>query len=150
MSESLQARPPKPAGNPWLMPYLTVPDPGAAIEFYEAAFGFTCRLTVPGPSGIDHAELAWHEAVIMLGPESELHTARAPMTTGIPSPVGLYLYTDDLMARYDAALEAGAETIEAPTVTFWGDRMFVVADPWGYKWTFAQNVADHDPHVHAR
>jgi len=135
---------------PWLVPYLTVPDPATAVDFYRRAFGFGTRTLVTAPDGaIHHAELTWHEAVIMLGPHADEHTARAPMSTGVPSPVGLYLYTNGLVAAFERALAAGAETIEEPAVTFWGDRIFIVADPWGYKWTFAQNVADHDPRVHA-
>jgi PhnB protein len=145
------ARPCKPEGTPWLTPYLTVPDPGTAVEFYKNAFGFEVRLQVAHPDGgVEHAEVAYNGAVIMLGPESEEHTARAPMTTGTPSPVGLYLYTERLLDRYEQAIAAGAETISEPSVMFWGDRVFVVADPWGYKWTFAQNVADYDPQVGAR
>ena len=144
-------RPPKPEEMPWIVPYLTVPDVSAALEFYEKAFGFERSVEVPGPSGsIDHAEMTWQTGRIMLGPESEEHTSRSPMTTGVPAPIALYVYTDDLLMRYENSLAAGAETIEEPEIKFWGDRVAIVADPYGYKWTFAQNLVDHDPMVHTR
>jgi uncharacterized glyoxalase superfamily protein PhnB len=41
----------RPAGMPWVTPYLTVKDADAALAFYERAFGFTKRNAVPGQSG---------------------------------------------------------------------------------------------------
>jgi len=144
-------RPGKPEGAPWIVPYLTVPAVRAALEFYESAFGFERRLALEGPGGdFDHAELSWQgQGRIMVGPETDDHTARAPMTSGVPAPIALYIYVDDLAALFERALAAGAAVIEDPAVRFWGDRVAILADPWGYKWTFAQNVADFDPEVFA-
>ena len=144
-------RPAKPDDMPWIVPYLTVPNVADALSFYEQAFGFERAVEVPGPTGsLDHAEMVWQTGRIMLGPESDEHTSRAPMTTGVPAPIALYVYTDNVLERYEASLQAGAETIEEPEVKFWGDRVAIVADPFGYKWTFAQNLVAHDPLVHTR
>jgi PhnB protein len=126
-----------------MLPYLTVPDPQAALDFYARGFGFTPRLVLRGPDGsIEHAEMSLETARIMIGPESEEHTARAPITTQTPCPVALYVYTPDVMRRHAEAVLAGAEVIEEPAVMPWGDRVVILADPFGYKWTFAQNLAD--------
>lgn len=145
-------RPGKPADAPWVIPYLTVPDPGAAMAFYEEAFGFERRLALGGQDGvIEHGEMTCGGGGrIMIGPEASGHSARAPMTTGVPAPIALYIYTDSVTALYRRATARGADVIEAPQVRFWGDRVAIVADPWGYKWTFAQNVADYDPNTFAR
>ncbi|MFT7622979.1 MAG: putative glyoxalase superfamily protein PhnB [Myxococcota bacterium] len=150
-------RPGKPTDAPWIIPYLTFADPGEALRFYAEAFGFVERFAQRGQDGlVEHAEMNWaedgkiKEGRIMLGPESDLHTAKAPMTSGVPAPVALYVYTDDVAALHTRAIAAGAEEIEEPAVTFWGDRVAILADPFGYKWTFAQNLADYDPTIATR
>jgi PhnB protein len=144
----MSARPCKPDGHPWIVPYLTLPNVEQALAFYERAFAFRPAVVLRGPSGaIDHAEVVWEGGRIMLGPESEEHTARAPMTSQVPSPIAIYVYTDDVAGRYHTAIKEGAEPIEEPAVMPWGDRIAILADPWGYKWTFAQNLADFYSHV---
>jgi uncharacterized glyoxalase superfamily protein PhnB len=88
----------KPCGMPWVSPYLTVMDAGASLAFYEAAFGFTTRFAKTGPDGsIMHAEMAWHDGVIMFGPEGlGGGECRSPATLGISSPVSLYVYCEDV------------------------------------------------------
>jgi PhnB protein len=142
----MSMRPPRPEGSPWLSPYLVVKDPDAAIDFYERAFGFAKRMSMPGPDGrTAHVELAWQDAMIMLGPESDQTPARAPVTSGIQSPVGLYLYCEDVDALFARATKTGCKAVASPKTEFWGDRRCRVADPDGYIWDFATNVADFDP-----
>ena len=63
-------RPAKPDNMPWLTPCLTVKDPDASVAFYNKAFGFEKRFSMPGPDGHTvHAEVTWRDGVIMLGPE---------------------------------------------------------------------------------
>ena len=147
----MSKRPARPAGAPWLMPYLTVKDVDAALDFYQRAFGFEKRMAMPGADGrTHHAEVSWKEAVIMFGPEtyhegSSACKAKAPATSGVDSPVGLYLYCDDVDAFHARATKAGAKSVMAPQDMFWGDRLCSVRDPDGHNWTFATNVADFDP-----
>lgn len=144
----MSKRPARPAGMPWLSPYLTVRDAGAALDFYHRAFGFEKRGDgMTGPDGrIQHAEMAWHDAVIMVGPECTYESnIKAPVTSGVASPVNLYLYCDDVDALFARATKAGAKAVSAPQNMFWGDRMCKVADPDGHQWSFATNVEDFDP-----
>lgn len=46
-------------------------------------------------------------------------------------PAFLYVYVDDADAVYQRALAAGAQTVEAPTDTPYGDRRAMVRDPFG-------------------
>jgi uncharacterized glyoxalase superfamily protein PhnB len=133
---------------PRLSVYLTVSDPQAALDFYMKAFGFEKGDNlIPGPDGkLMHAEAKFQEAVIMFGPEcEESKLGRTPANSGEPSPVGMYIYCDDVDAMYQQAASAGATSVEAPADMFWGDRMAVLKDPDGHQWTFATNVADFDP-----
>lgn len=143
-------RSPKPAGMPWIVPYLTVSDPQASVEFYEEAFGFERRSEscLQGPDGkLMHAELRFRDAVIMLGPECEHgpQKDRTPAKSGVPSPLSLYVYCDDVDALKERAQSAGAQVMCEPVDMFWGDRMCTLTDPDGHRWTFATNVADFDP-----
>jgi PhnB protein len=143
----MSKRPGRPAEMPWLSPYLTVKDPAAALDFYQRAFGFEKRNVMHGTDGrISHAEVAWHEAFIMFGPEGAYgSTTKAPASSGVASPVALYVYCDDVDALYNRATAAGAKTLFPPQDMFWGDRLCKLTDPDGHVWNFATNVADFDP-----
>jgi uncharacterized glyoxalase superfamily protein PhnB len=124
---------------PWLSPYLTVKDAAKSLEFYQKAFGFTERDTVLDDKGvIAHAEVQYKDAVIMFGPEGVYGgKTKAPATLGVSSAVSLYIYCEDVDARYKQAIEAGAQSVMAPTDTFYGDRVCKVTDIDGHAWNFA-------------
>ena len=143
----MSKRPPRPAGTPWLSPYLTVRDADKAIDFYQRAFGFEKRSAIPGPDGrTGHAELTFKDALVMLGPECAGEPrSKAPATTGVASPVSLYVYCEDVDTLYTRATAAGARADGPPENMFWGDRVCRLTDPDGHAWFFATNVADFDP-----
>jgi PhnB protein len=142
----MSKRPARPPGTPWLSPCLIVKDADAALDFYQRAFGFEKRMVVPGPDGRTcHAEVVWQDALIMISPEvGPGCKARTPATSGIETPVGLYVYCDDVDAVYTRATKAGAKSVMPPQDMFWGDRMCNVQDPDGHSWSFATNVGDCD------
>lgn len=138
-------RPAKPAGMSWISAYLTVRDSDASLDFYQRAFGFEKKLAMPGPDGkTKHAEMTYRDGVIMFGPEGNCPT-RTPASSGIDSPIGLYIYCNDVDAAFARATAAGAQAVSPPTDMFYGDRICSLRDPDGYVWHFATNVADFDP-----
>jgi PhnB protein len=139
-------RPAKPNNMPWLTPCLTVKDADAAATFYEKAFGFEKRSSMPGPDGRTmHAEVTWRDGLVMLGPECPERSCKSPATTGVRPSNSLYVYCDDVDALFKRATAAGAVVESAPQDMFWGDRTCTLIDPDGYVWSFATNVADFDP-----
>jgi len=141
----MSERPPKAEGMQWLNPYMVVQDVKRALDFYEKAFGFKTRVTMPDKEGnIMHAEMVYKDNVIMLGPESDDHKLKSVHSLK-GSPVSFYLYVDNVDEFYQKAKEAGAEVNMEPQDQFWGDRICNFKCPEGYSWTFAQNVADFDP-----
>ncbi len=138
----------KPANVPGLMPYLTVRDAKSSIDFYKKAFDFKVHDDPMKDSkgNIVYVSMTYHDTQIMFGPEGSFESpAKAPVTLGVLPSVSMYVYCQDVDSMYDRATKAGARTIMELQNTFWGDRVFKVADPDGHEWMFATNVGDFDP-----
>jgi PhnB protein len=136
---------PIPDGYHAATPYLTVSPAAEAIDFYSRAFDAQERYRMPGPGGsVMHAEIQLRDSVLMLADESPMGTSKAPKSLGGTS-AALLLYTEDVDAAYQQAIEAGAEEIQAPVDMFWGDRYAKVRDPFGHEWMLATHVEDVTP-----
>jgi PhnB protein len=101
---------------------------------------------------IAHAELKIGDSVFMLSdemPEMPGQGHNSPLTLG-GTPVGFYVYVEDVDSAFDQAVAAGA-TIKRPVQDmFWGDRTGEVVDPSGYIWTLATHIEDVSPNELAR
>jgi len=141
-STGVVARSGRPANMPWITPYLTVKDVAASLDFYEAAFGFERQEAHNGPDGaITHARMTWRDGSIMMGPDGAYGgTSKASGTSGVESPVSLYVYCDDVDALAERAAAAGATVKFAPMDTFWGDRCCMIVDLDGHSWNFATHT----------
>ncbi|WP_321965308.1 VOC family protein [Paraburkholderia sp. J7] len=135
--------PPRPAGVPWLTPYLTVRDARASMNFYRAALGFAVRDSVEDDGAIMHVEMTYHDQlIVMFAPEGAFgSTARTPKSAQTVAPQSFYLYVDDVDAVYARALEAGAKSLSEPQDQFWGDRFAQVEDLDGYRWALARHLS---------
>ena len=52
------------------------------------------------------------------------------------------LYVADVDAVYQAAIDAGAESLSKPEDAFYGDRGAGIVDPWGHRWHLATHIED--------
>ena len=140
-------RPFRPPDMPGLMPYLSVADVEKSMAFYTAAFNFKPVGDPMVQNGrIVHADMRFLDNRIMLGAEGAFGSpAQSPKSTGNIQGTVIYIYCEDIDGQYQRVQEAGAEITMPIEDQFWGDRIFQAADPDGYRWTFAQNVADFDP-----
>lgn len=138
----------RPEGMNWLIPYLTVADAEASLDFYHRAFGFESEGTVAGPDGgIMHASMKYQGAtVIMFAPEGAMgdQKMRTPAHMGVELPMNLYVYCPDVDALAAQARAAGAVILQGPEDMFWGDRWVGLRDPDGYFWSFATNIGQFD------
>ena len=134
---------PRPAGVPWLTPYLTVRDARASMNFYRAALGFAVRDSVEDDGALMHVEMTYHDQlIVMFAPEGAFgSTARTPKSAETVAPQSFYLYVDDVDAVYARALEAGAKSLSEPQDQFWGDRFAQVEDLDGYRWALARHLS---------
>ena len=101
---------------------------------------------MPGPDGkLIHAALDINGSMVMLNDDFPEMTGGKSMT---PKPLGgtpvtIHMqFADDVDARFQRALDAGATVIAPLEDQFWGDRYGVVRDPFGHQWSLAQTVRE--------
>jgi len=142
---------PIPEGYHTATPYLIINDAAAAIEFYKQAFAATEVMRCADPSGkIGHAEIKIGNSPIMLADEFPDMGFRGPKALG-GSPVGILLYVEDVDARFNQAIAAGATERMPVKDQFYGDRSGTLTDPFGHVWTIATHKEDVSPEeVHKR
>ena len=99
-----------------MTPRIFVEDPEAQVEFLRAVFDAEGDVPAGRP-----AEVRIGDSLLLVSSTSE----RAPF------PAFLYLYVEDADATFERAVTAGAETIERPLDTPYGDRRATVRDPFG-------------------
>ena len=134
-----------PKGYHTVTPNLVVAGAVQAIDFYKKAFGAEEIMRFPGPDGkIMHAELKIGDSIIMLVDEMPDQGTRGPKAIG-GSPVGFFIYRDDVDAAWKRALDAGASAIVPLADQFWGDRSGCIEDPFGHRWWLAQHIQDLTP-----
>src|SRR5262245_773701 len=90
-----------------LTPRLVVDDVDAQVAFLRAVFAATGEVTPGRP-----AELRIGDSVVMVSPSTERDAF----------PAFLYVYVDDADTTYDRAIRAGAQSLEPPVDTPYGDR----------------------------
>jgi PhnB protein len=135
---------PIPEGFHSLTPYITCRDAAAAIEFYKNALGATEVVRMPGPDGrVMHAELQIGDSRLMLNDEIP-GMAAAPIPTAVPSS-SVFLYTEDVDALFERAVQAGAHVDMPVSNMFWGDRFGKFTDPFGHHWGVATHVEEVAP-----
>jgi PhnB protein len=126
-----------------MLPYLTVSDGAAAIAFYKKAFGAEEHELhlAPGTTKIMNACLSINGGVFMLSDDFSAQfggTSSTPEALG-GSPVTVHLQVADVDTAWAKAVAAGAIVTMPLADQFWGDRYGQLKDPFGHKWSMAQN-----------
>lgn len=133
---------PIPEGYHSVTPYLSVNGAARAIEFYKEAFGATERFRMEAPSGkIGHAEIQLGDSIIALADEMPEMNFRSPQALGGPSS-HFMIYVEDVDARVEQAVAAGAKLVRPVKDEFYGDRTGSVEDPFGHCWYIATHKED--------
>jgi PhnB protein len=141
---------PIPDGYHAVTPYLIVRDAARAIDWYKQVLGATELMRLNGPDGrVGHAELRLGDSTIMLADEHPEVGARSPRTVG-GTPVSLLLYVEDVDARFNKALAAGATQQRPVKDQFYGDRSGTLEDPFGHVWSLATHIEDVSPEEMSR
>jgi uncharacterized glyoxalase superfamily protein PhnB len=103
-----------------------VSDVAAQVGFLRAVFGASGAVDPGRP-----AELRIGDSLIMVSAATERD----------PFPAFLYVYVDDANEAYQRALAAGANSLEDPFDTPYGDRRAMVRDPFGNVFQIAHPLA---------
>ena len=137
-----------PDGYHSVTPYLCIKGAKQALDFYRKAFGAEALYKLEVPDGrIGHAEIQIGNSRIMLSdemPEMPDALTRSPSKLG-GSTIGLAIYVEDVDARFQQAVQAGAKVRRPVTNQFYGDRSGTVEDPFGHFWTISTHVEDVSP-----
>ena len=112
-----------------VIPILSYPDVGVAVEWLCASFGFTLRLRI----GDHRAQLNVGTGALVVA---------AGTVTGADA---VMVRVADVEAHYRQALRNGARATAAPTVQPYGEKQYNVEDFAGRRWTFSESVADVPP-----
>lgn len=133
---------PIPEGYHSVTPYLIVRGGGAAIEYYQKAFGAVELFRIPAPGGkVGHAEIKIGDSIIMLADEHPDMGYNGPQTIG-GSAVSLMIYVEDVDTVFERAVTAGATVKQALEDKFYGDRSGTIVDPFGHIWHISTHKED--------
>lgn len=130
---------------------LTVKDGKQALAFYTEAFGAeeTFRME-NGTGGIAHAEFNIGTTGMYLSEEDPHMYQALAMPEGSSASCLFSIPTLDADAAFAQAIDAGAIAIFEPQDQFWGVRNAVIRDPFGYRWSFGQQIEEVSPEEVAR
>jgi uncharacterized glyoxalase superfamily protein PhnB len=110
---------------PAISPVIRYRDARAGIDFLERAFGFRRVHVYEEDGAVVHAELAYDNGMVMIGPADD------KATTGWS-----YVAVDDADAHYERAKAAGAEITRPIEDQDYGSRDYSARDPEGNVWSF--------------
>ena len=127
------------APRPAALPYLSVANARAAIDWYTDAFGATLvgDPIVMDDGRIGHAEIAIAGGVLYLADEHPELGLKAPAPRAVS--VSLMLHVADTDAALHRAREHGA-TVEREIYESYGTRNATIIDPFGHRWMLSGPV----------
>ena len=114
-----------------IMPYIIVDDSAAFLAYTKRVFGATELMIVPDdkdPSKIMHGELKIQDAVIMFANSTETWKEKTS---------GMFLIVEDVDRIYNAGVEQGGLSIQAPQKKEYGYSAGL-QDPFGNHWWLTQ------------
>ncbi len=138
------------ANVPTISLSLTVKDAAEALQFYANALGAeeVFRMPIPG-GGVAHAEFVIGNTHIYISDEAPDWHAYA-MPEGAMASCIFHITTDNCDNSYEHAVKAGAESLSPPQDYFWGVRSAIIKDPFGYRWSFGQQIEEVTPEEMAK
>lgn len=122
-----------PDGYHTITPYAIVEDPASTIDFLTGVLEGELTEKMLDGERIMHAEVKVGDSIIMLGGSNDDFP---------PAPMMGYVYIADVDAVYQAAIDAGARSVQEPEDQFYGDRTAGVVDGQGNTWWLSTRIED--------
>ena len=113
-----------------MFPMLSAVDFAASIAFYRDVLGGVETFRFPADDP-EFVTLALGDSEIGIGAMSGAPLHGQPRRPASGHRIELCVYVDDVDRVADAARDAGARVLLAPSVQPWGERVAYVADPDG-------------------
>ena len=113
----------KPAGWPSVIPRIVTRDLTGLTGFLSDVFDAEGDVRSGAPT-----EIRIGDSIILISDGGGVRDAM---------PAFLYVYVENADETYRRAIAAGAESIEAPADTPYGDRRAMVRDTWANVWQIA-------------
>lgn len=113
----------KPVGWPSVIPRIVTRDVAGLAGFLRDGFGAEGDVRSGAPT-----EIRIGDSIILISDGGGVREAM---------PAFLYVYVQDADETYRRAIAAGAESIETPADTPYGDRRATVRDAWANVWQIA-------------
>jgi uncharacterized glyoxalase superfamily protein PhnB len=114
-----------------VIPVLCYPDPAAAADWLQKAFGFTVRLRI-----------ANHRIQMRAG--QGCITIREGNIVPNQSCF-VQVRVVDALEHCDRARQAGARILTEPVDQVYGERQYNAEDFYGHKWDFTETLRDMEP-----
>ena len=112
-----------------------------ALDFYERAFGAEVLRKLVMGGKLMHSELRIGDSIFSVNdPFPEFGIGRAEADE--PVPVALLIYTEDVDALYDRALERRGDRGQPPVRPVPRRPRRLAADPYGHRWMIATHTED--------
>lgn len=129
-----------------VIPELSYPDVGEAVDWLCAAFDFTLRLRI----GNHRAQLNVGDGAIVVTERRFSEESHSPKSVEPPPHKGeithsVMVRVKDANHHYEHATKHGARVLRPPTDHPFGERQYTVEDLGGHRWTFTQSIADVAP-----
>jgi PhnB protein len=133
-------RPKIPRGFHTITPSLAVVGGVEAMEFYKKAFGAQELQRQVTPAGkLVHGRLRIGDSMILLADVFQGSDRSAPSTVDTTT-VTLHIYTTDVEALWNRAVDAGAKVTMPLDDMFWGERYGHLVDPFGHHWSLSMPI----------
>ena len=132
---------PIPDGFHTITPYLIVDSADAAMELYQKALGAEVLTVHRMGDKVINAQLRIGNSMLMLNDEWPDYGAIGPKKIG-NTAVTIHLYTEDVDALWQRAIDAGFEVHMPLADQPWGDRYGNLKDPFGHSWSVATHIEE--------
>ncbi len=130
---------------PTLTPHIIVRDADRAADWYHEALGAEIGSRIQTPDGrCMQIELRFGDSRVMMADEFPELGAVSPLTLG-RTYGALTLTVDDVGARWEQAIAAGATELHPLQDAFWGERHGQIVDPFGHRWGLAEPREELSP-----
>jgi PhnB protein len=128
-------------GFPTASPYLVFKDAAKALAFYELVFEAEVITRYTNDAGqLVHGEMRIGDSTFMMTGENPTYPWMRGVESIGDSPVQLFLYVNDVDARFQRALDAGATEVMKLGDQPYG-RSGGLKDPFGLVWWLSTHQA---------